>query len=297
MEKVQSPRVSGRNLPGCVEFRTVVTAAGLDLHGCSFVAKSHTEFVTPSGCTILLKQALAADNDIDITIGNCEVRGRVAGKLRTLKEGHIYAIELDPAAGHWDVVFPESPEPARVHLLHCRACDLPGEVILTGIDALIFEASGAITRLCPRCCERTRWKQETGGNQSGQSRGPLPAHSPGTHPKQPVAALPLATHIEPLQPKPRTKDERRSSRIQFKGAKACLQTPVRGTDVVLMVNMSRSGLRFVSSKRYDTGDWMKVAAPYTPGGNNIFVPAEIVRIHRRPADGIPGEYALIFRST
>jgi hypothetical protein len=76
-----------------------------------------------------------------------------------------------------------------------------------------------------------------------------------------------------------------------------VQTPVRGTDIVLVVNMSRGGLRFLSSKRYDRGDWMKVAAPYTLGGNNIFVPAEIVRIHKSAVDGMLGEYALKFRST
>jgi hypothetical protein len=113
---------------------------------------------------------------------------------------------------------------------------------------------------------------------------------------EPVSVLPLASHIERLQPKPRTKDDRKSGRIQLKGAKACLQTPVRGTEVAVVVDISRGGLRFVSSKRYERGDWLRVAAPYTEGGTNIFVPAEIVRIGKRAADGMPGEYALMFRS-
>lgn len=80
-----------------------------------------------------------------------------------------------------------------------------------------------------------------------------------------LGTLPLASHIERLRPKPRTKDNRKSSRIQLKGAKACLQTPVRGTDVAVVVDISRGGLRFVSSKRYEPGDWLRVAAPYTEG--------------------------------
>lgn len=53
----------------------------------------------------------------------------------------------------------------------------------------------------------------------------------------------------------------------------------------------------MSSKSYEPGDWLRVAAPYIEGGTNIFVPAEIVRIEKRAADGMPGEYALVFRSS
>ena len=247
----------------------------MDLHGQNFLVNSHTEFIAPSGCSIFLKQALAVDDEIEIRIDGHEVRGHVAGKLKTLKEGHIYAIEFDAPAGRWDVTFPEAG-PGAALALHCCACDLAGEVTLTGVEALVYEATGAITRTCPRCCERTRWRQERGGNQpSGEPRTSAGAFV--RHSRQPVSVLPLAGYIEPLQPKPRTKNERKSARIQLKGAKACVQTPVRGTDIVLVVNMSRGGLRFVSSKRYERGDWMKVAVPYTAGGNNIFVPAEIVR--------------------
>lgn len=75
-----------------------------------------------------------------------------------------------------------------------------------------------------------------------------------------------------------------------------MQTPVRGADVAVVVDISRGGLRFVSFKRYERGDWMRVAAPYTEAGTNIFVPAEIVRVQKRAAAGLPGEYALMFRS-
>ncbi len=283
--------------PSCLEFRTPVTAAGLDLHGRSFLSNSHTEVITPSGCSILLKQALAADDEIDIRIGHREVRGRVAGKLRTLKEGHIYAIEFDQQANfRWDLPLPETADPGHTLHLHCSACDLGGEITLAGVEALVYEAIGAIMRACPRCCERTRWRQERGANRQGRSKGPLPDSSSVIVAGEPVSVLPLASQIEPLRPKPRTKDERKSSRIQLKGAKACVQTPVRGTDVVVVVDISRGGLRFVSSKRYARGDWMRVAAPYTEGGTNIFVPAEIVRIAKRAADGMPGEYVLMFRS-
>lgn len=274
-----------------------MTASGLDLLGRSFLSNSHTEFITPSGCSIRLNQALGADDEIDIRIGHREVRGRVAGKLRTLAEGHIYAIEFDqPGNFPWEVPFPETPDPGHTLHLHCVACDLGGEVTLTGVEALVYEAIGAIMRACPRCCEKTRWRQERGANRLGWSKRPLPDSSSGSVSREPVSALPLASHIERLRPKSRIKDDRKSSRIQLKNAKACMQTPVRGTDVAVVVDISRGGLRFVSFKRYERGDWMQVAAPYTEGGTNIFVPAEIVRVQKRAAAGMPGEYALMFRS-
>jgi hypothetical protein len=241
-----------------------------------------------------LKQALDTDDEIDLRIGDHELHGHVAGKLKSWKEAHLYAVEIDPSAGQWDVSFPQPEEPPPTLVLRCSGCDLPGDVVLTGLDALVHEAMGTITRMCPRCRERTRWGTERGADHQ-PAKASLPQSSPGA-PPQPAVLLPLAGYIEPLPPKPRTRDERRSARVQLRSAKACVETPVRGIDIVVVVDMSKGGLRFVSTRRYECGDWMRVAVPYIPGANNIFVSAEVVRVHKGAADGVPGEYALIFRS-
>jgi hypothetical protein len=265
----------------------------MDLEGHSFVAHSRTEHISASGCSIFLKQALAGDDDIELRIGGREVRSRVAAKLKSLKEGHLYAIEFEPSSDfHWDVPFPDAAEAAPVLQLRCSACDLPDDVALSGLAFLVYEATGAITRACPLCRERTRWVSARDAGQP-PPKASLPSPAPAAEPRQQFPVLPLATPIE--SERKRSREERRSARVQLKGAKACVETPVRGTDVVLVVNMSKGGLRFVSSKRYEFGDWMKVAVPYTPGGNNIFVPAEIVRVLKSAAHGMPGEYALVFR--
>ena len=314
--KAQSPRSPDRNqvglfnpsdgarsdkhtsfAPGCLPFRTAVTAAGMDLQGHAFVAHSHTESIAPSGCSILLKQALAGDDDLELHVSSREVRSRVAAKLKSLKEGHLYALEFEPSANFcWDVSFPDVVESAPALKLRCSACDLPGDVTLAGLDFLVYEATGTIARTCPLCRERTRWTTTRGAAQP-RTKASLPPPTSGGETRQTFPALPLATPIEPLNSRPRGQEERRSARIQLKGAKACVETPVRGTDIVVVVNMSKGGLCFVSSKRYERGDWMKVAVPYTPGGNNIFVPAEIVRVHKSAGHGFPGEYALVFRPT
>jgi PilZ domain len=299
-QQLQShPSFVGRDVgpvraPGCLPFRAAVSAAGMDLEGHTFLTNCHTEVITSSGCSILLKQALSADSEIDLRIGDREVHGRIAGIIRTCKQGHVYAVEFDPPGSfEWDTSFPDAPGPAPTVALHCQTCDLSDDVPLVGLDALVFQAAGAITRACARCRRRTRWGRERGTSPQ-PPKGPLrPSSGPAA--TEPDAALPIAAPINPSAASPGKKDQRKSARVQLKGAKACLETPVRGTDVVAVINISKGGLRFVSGKNYELGDWMKVSVPYTPGGNNIFVAAEIVRVVRAAGNGVPGEYALKFR--
>jgi hypothetical protein len=56
--------------------------------------------------------------------------------------------------------------------------------------------------------------------------------------------------------------------------KACVRSGVND-DVVSCENMSRGGICFKSRKKYFEGMEIKVAVPYAPGGNAIFVPATI----------------------
>jgi PilZ domain len=287
----------------CIPHSAAVTAIGMDLHGRCFLCNLHTELVAPKGCTLPLKHALAVDDEMDIQIGNRELRGRVAGKLGSTKGLHVYAIQFDDAAAAcWDVAFPEESDPQPTFPLHCSACDLAGDVTLSAIELLVLETNGAITRTCPRCSERTRWGRERGGNYQGRSKGFMPSTAPalGNSGREAVPQrdmiLPLASRISPYSPRPRDVEQRRSSRVQLKGGKACVESVGLGSDIVAVVDLSKGGLRFLSFKRYHPGDGVRVAVPYTVAGNNIFVTAEIVRMQKVRSDCIPGEYALVFRS-
>jgi hypothetical protein len=283
----------------CVPFRVAVVAAGIDLEGRSFVCESYTEMVAPFGCSIVLRQPLAVDDELDIRIDNREVRGRVAGKIRSVKARHVYAIEFEDSAPiAWDESFPKRSDPECVLPLRCSACDLVGDVTLSGVAVLVFKADGAITRTCPRCCERTKWRRERGANrQLPKTKGSLPAPRFSSEAERvEYAVLPLASHIGRVKQQPPSAEQRTSSRVHLKRMRACVQCNGRA-DEVLIVNMSRGGLRFVSCNRYTRGDWLRVAAPYIAGGNNIFVGAEIVRVQKHAGDGTAGEYALAFRSS
>jgi hypothetical protein len=215
-----------------------------------------------------------------------------------VKTSHVYGIEFDDSAAvAWDVSFPENGDPECVVPLRCSACDLSGEVTLGGIAVLVFGANGAISRTCPLCCERTRWGRERGASRQVAKKGPLPAPRLSNEAEKSAdTVLPLASNTGRLKQQPRSGDQRTSSRVQLRGAKACVQCNGRADEVVI-VNISRGGLRFVSCNRYNRGEWLRVAAPHTAGGNNIFVGAEIVRVQNRAGDGIQCEYALVFRSS
>jgi len=66
----------------------------------------------------------------------------------------------------------------------------------------------------------------------------------------------------------------RSPRTKIK-ASACVCEP-GNENVVSVVNMSREGLCFRSSREYVPDTWVRVAAPYTRGGSNIFQISRIV---------------------
>jgi len=60
--------------------------------------------------------------------------------------------------------------------------------------------------------------------------------------------------------------------------KACIRSFAHGDDVVACEDVSRGGLCFKSRKPYAERFKVEVAAPYTPGVQNFFTPAEIVHV-------------------
>jgi PilZ domain len=91
---------------------------------------------------------------------------------------------------------------------------------------------------------------------------------------------------------PRIKDERRHKRISGRETKACIRVG-ECEEIVQVLNLSRTGICFAAWKHYLPDTRVMVASPFTLAGNNIFLPAHIVRAQRRATPTIPGEYALM----
>ncbi len=107
--------------------------------------------------------------------------------------------------------------------------------------------------------------------------------------------IPASERVEYFVRPPRKSEQpaekRRYKRFEVK-CKAAIRYGGLEDDIVDIVDMSKRGLRFYSSKLYVAGSLLQVAVPYTLGGNNIFSSARILRLHRRPTPQSMGEYAL-----
>jgi len=67
--------------------------------------------------------------------------------------------------------------------------------------------------------------------------------------------------------------------------KACIRHPGFGEEIVIVKNLSRGSLSFISFKDYLEGSRIEVAVPYSVGRANIFVPARIIRVQELTAKG------------
>lgn len=90
----------------------------------------------------------------------------------------------------------------------------------------------------------------------------------------------LAAEIDTPVPAAPRKGQRRHVRITMTRAKACIQCPNAGEEFVELVDISKGGASFRSQKVYSLGSWVRIAAPCTVGGGNIFVLARVVRAKR-----------------
>jgi hypothetical protein len=122
--------------------------------------------------------------------------------------------------------------------------------------------------------------------------GTLPASEP-THrpPSEPESLTPAPSAaqspVAPARPQApsRPEDRRKHARARVK-FKASIRRPGMPDDVVSCEDMSRGGLRFKSKKQYFASTMIEVAVPYAPGGQSIFVPAQIVYVHETPGEGV-----------
>ena len=136
---------------------------------------------------------------------------------------------------------------------------------------------------CPNCGWVLSREPQPKKLRSAFKTDALPATEP--------SVVPLADRIDYISENPsREKEERRNKRIRGE-FKACIRVGTR-EEIVTAKDLSRRGVRFTTSTVYAVGTMVKVAAPYTLGGNNIYLSGRVVREHKRPTRLIPGEYAL-----
>jgi hypothetical protein len=228
-----------------------------DLAGEHFSEVVRTVNVSRNGCCLLLKQSLSIGQKIHLQrMGSREEAvGRVVGQTGICSEGNLYGIEvLNPGENFWGIRFPHQKELeegcVRV-LLKCSRCQTCEQVALNEVDLSVFQITHRLTRKCQACSANTVWETVPHKPEVGEAQNEPPATG-----KKP--------------------DKRKYARISMKTV-ACIGPPGVHADVVAVVNVSRGGVCFHSSRIYGEDTWVQVAVPYTPGSANIFVAGRIVR--------------------
>jgi hypothetical protein len=236
-----------------------------DLAGKHFSEVVQTVNVSRNGCCLLLKQSLSIGQKVHLQkMGSREeAHGRVVGQTGICSEGNLYGIEvLNSDENFWGIRFPHQKELeegcVRV-LLKCSKCQNCEQAALNEVEFSVFQITHHLTRKCSACSANTVWetvphKTEADREQNGK--------------------------------KP---DKRRYARISMKTL-ACVGQPGPHADIVEVVNVSRGGVCFRSSRPYAEDTWVQVAVPYTPEAANIFVAGRIVR--SRKMDNALTEYGV-----
>ena len=257
-------------------FRVQVT--GTDSSGYDFSQPVRTEVVTRDGGLIVCPMVLNVGDVINLMRGEKRADARIVGQVGLLKEEQLYGIQfLEPAPDFWNIKFAEhASEAAGRAVLECGACTMQKVLPLGEIEMLVLESTNVVAHDCDRCQRQTLWIEPTilgepelltGADSFNQSFDARPKRSASTN-------------------------DRKHQRISMRNTKACIRRSGYTDDVVDVLDLSRGGVHFISFVDYYKGTIVEVAVPFTNGGANVFVRAEVVRIQCRPTSGIPGDFGL-----
>ena len=242
---------------------------GTEITGQDFSETTQTHLLSRHGAAILLKSRLAPMQQVTIhNLGNGkETTARVIGQMGGRPEGHIYGVTLlDAKLNLWNINFPPLSEAEKAIfrlLLECNGCGQRELVYLEKLESEVFEANRCLTRHCNRCKESTVWA--------------LAPHDFAAE-RQGVDEQPLREAGKEPDSRPATRNNRKHARVQMKTTACIFQPGFAVEEIVAVENISRGGMSFRSANPYYLGSIIEVAAPYTKGAANVFVPARVVRV-------------------
>jgi hypothetical protein len=291
---------------------------GSDIEGRIFSEETKTVVLSRHGAGILSQYKLSAEQEIIIrgVDSGKEVEVRVVGQIGIVGDNYIYGVAfLDPELNFWGLEFTELTEAERQAnrvLLECSSCKAREMVDHSDLESDVFAMNQSVVRYCKRCGSSTVWREPSGdlapapalarpvAEADSPYAGPFsaapppprfapsaetPAEQPSSQSATPApSASKTATPAAPQAPA-RPEDRRRHTRTKVK-YQACIRRPGMPDEVVSCEDMSRGGLRFKSKKQFYASTMIEVAVPYSPGGQSIFVPGQIVYVHESPGEDV-----------
>ena len=284
------------------------------MDGKGFSEMTKTVLLSRHGAGIISTYKFSAEQEVIVRYldTNKEAYVRVVGRIGSEGEIYTYGVAfVDPnTTDFWGIDFApvsESEKDARRILLECSSCKGREIVEHTDVESDVLLINEGIVRYCQPCGDSTLWKRAfEAPRESAEEQPVLVAVSsfaeatkaaPTQVPRVPESpqmvqtpsipsssgaiaspsAQPASAYASPTDRKTAVPLDNRRKHSRTKVAyKACIRRSGFPDDVVTCEDMSKGGLCFKSRKKYFERTAIEVAVPYSPGGNAIFVLAEIV---------------------
>ncbi len=271
-----------------------ILLTGSDMDGKGFSEMTKTVLLSRHGAGIISTYKLSAEQEIIIRYldTNKEALVRVVGRIGSEGEVYTYGVALVDTSqiDFWGIDFApvsEKDKQARRVLLECGSCKQRETVDHSDVESDVLIINEGIVRFCKQCGDSTLWKRApevpeeptvlvAAGRDTTIASSAQTTTAASKHFAPPAqTASTLTTPQEPNTTPAASLDNRRKYARTKVNYKACVRRSGFADDVVTCEDMSKGGICFRSRKQYFVRSNIEVAVPYSPGGNAIFVPAEI----------------------
>ena len=271
-----------------------ILLTGSDMDGKGFSEMTKTVLLSRHGAGIISTYKLSAEQEIIIRYldTNKEALVRVVGRIGSEGEIYTYGVAFVDTSqiDFWGIDFApisEKDKEARRVLLECGSCKKRETVDHSDVESDVLIINEGIVRFCKQCGDSTLWKRASEAHEEphvlvAAGRDATIASYPQSTNAASTQLAPTAQTASTLNApqEPNTTaaapvDNRRKHPRTKVNYKACVRRSGFPDDVVTCEDMSKGGICFRSRKQYFERTNIEVAVPYSPGGNAIFVPAEI----------------------
>ncbi len=269
----------GKRASDRIEFQIPIEVAGTDCLGSHFFDRSHALVISRHGGKIGLVRKLVPQQEVAIRClaTGREADARIVGLTGKSKGFYHYGIKFFGGEHNiWGIEFPPLTEsegsPRRV-FLECSGCKNREVMCLDDFELEVLQVNGHLSLPCKRCRDVSLWRKF----------------------REDMSESEIAASVSPPPVAPKRRNRRREPRREIR-VEACVRTSRFGQDLVKIRNVSRGGLCFTSLREYMLGEVVEIAAPYWPGGGNIFLSAEIVWLKPLSSEGST-VYGIVFQSS
>lgn len=264
-----------------------ILLTGSDIEGKVFSEQTKTVLLSRHGAGIVSRYKLSAEQELILRRldTNKETEVRLVGQIGVEAEVYTYGVGfLDSTNNFWGINFPkpsEEEQQTRTVLLECGSCQTRETVEQSDLESDVYLVNEGIVRYCKNCGSSTFWRRGSGDVEETPAVAEMvESRSMGWVDEEEPVLVPVPVAVAaPAEPEPAARRENRRKHVRTKVSfQACVRSFAHGDDIVNCEDVSRGGLCFKSRKPYVEKFKIEIAAPYTPGMQNFFTPAEIVHV-------------------